>query len=101
MRGACFSPDGRRLLSVSLDSVVCIWDVDAETRSADEVALLIDYASSYRCEGEVIVPITQQTSSGAPALRLLPASAAAARRPSAGAAGDAGVAAGRLRAGSP
>lgn len=72
VRGACFSPDGRRLLSVSLDSVVCIWDVDAETRSADEVALLIDYASSYRCEGEVIVPITQQTSSGAPLLRLLP-----------------------------
>lgn len=72
VRGACFSPDGRRLLSVSLDSVVCIWDVDAETRSSDEVALLIDYASSYRCEGEVIVPITRQTSSGAPLLRLLP-----------------------------
>lgn len=72
VRGACFSPDGRRVLSVSLDSTVCIWDVEAEELSADEVALLIDRASSYRMEGEVIVPITEQTSSGAPLSRLLP-----------------------------
>jgi WD40 repeat protein len=55
-----FSPDNRRLLTVSVDHTSKVWDLSPDERSVDELEALAQFLAGRRVdEGGGVVPLSQ------------------------------------------